>query len=253
MKIYEIIYDAAKYPFSGLKPFFLLGLMIFISSFLFSRYNDFFGYLDDIFGHFALILVILLFFIIVLVFTILEAGYTFKVIEKSVQRIEKPPEFNEFIHMFKHGLNEIIIGFIYFLIPAVLFISILDSVISEINLGMPSLHDDVIILFLIVGLLLGFIADIIFTVAIPHMAFNGGSFKDAFSFFEITKKIRQIGLKRLMIGYLFVIVGVGYWRSYIREEIIGSFNIIGFTIAQLIVAPYILMFSARFGALIYRN
>jgi len=54
--------------------------------------------------------------------------------------------------MFRHGLNEIIIGFICFLIPAVLFISILDGVISEINLGMPSLHDDVIILFLIVGL-----------------------------------------------------------------------------------------------------
>lgn len=82
------------------------------------------------------------------------------------------------------------------------------------------------------------------------MAFNGGSFKDAFSFFEITKKIRQIGLKRLMIGYLFVIVGgIG---GRILVEIIGSFNIIGLTIAQLIVAPYILMFSARFSALIYR-
>ena len=66
--------------------------------------------------------------------------------------IEKPPEFNEFIHIFRHGPNEIIIGFIYFLIPVVLFISILDGVISEINLGMPSFPDDVIILFLIVGL-----------------------------------------------------------------------------------------------------
>lgn len=54
--------------------------------------------------------------------------------------------------MFRHGPNEIIIGFIYFLIPVVLFISILDGVISEINLGMPSFPDDVIILFLIVGL-----------------------------------------------------------------------------------------------------
>lgn len=253
MKISEMLYDAAKYPFSGLKQFFLLGLMILISSFLFSRYNEFFKYLDNIYGDTALILAMLLFFIIVLLFTFLEAGNTFNVIEKSVLGNEKLPEFNDFINMFKHGLKEIIIGFIYFLVPLILFLSILDSAFTEINLGIPAIPDNIAILFLILGFLLGFIADVIFTVAIPHMAVKGGSLKDAFSLIEIIKKIKKIGLKRLMIGYLFVILGLVVVGGPILVEIIGSFNLIGFIIAQLIVAPYILMFSARFTALIYTD
>jgi hypothetical protein len=253
MKIYKILYDAAKYPFSGLKQFFLLGLMILISSFLFSQYNDFYFFLDDFFGDVGLLLAILLFFIIVLLLTILEAGYTFNVIEKSLLGIKTPPKFNNFIHMFKHGLTEIIIGFIYFLIPAIIFLAILDDFFAEINIGMPALPDDTLILILIIGFLLGFIADVLFTVAIPHMAFKGGHFKQAFSFIEITRKIMRIGLKRLLIGYFFVILGVVVIGGPILKEIIESVNIIGFVIAQLVIAPYILMFYSRFVALIYRS
>jgi len=37
----------------------------------------------------------------------------------------------------------------------------------------------------------------------------------------------------------------------ILKEIIESASIVGFVIAEFIIAPYILMFSARFTALIY--
>jgi hypothetical protein len=252
MRIHEILYDAAKYPFSGLKQFFLLGLMILISTFLFSQYNEFYFFLDGFFGDIGLLLAILLFSIIVLVFTILESGYIFKVIEKSLLGMKTPPKFNNVIHMFKHGLSEIIIGFIYFLIPAVIFLAILDDFFTGIDIGMPALPDDTLIFILIVGFILGFIADVLFTVAIPHMASKGGHFKEAFSFIEIARKIRRIGLKKLLIGYFLVILGVVVIGGPILKEIMESANIIGFIISQLVIAPYILMFSARFSALIYR-
>ena len=219
MRIYEILYDAAKYPFSGLKQFFLLGLMILISTFLFSQYNDFYFFLDDSFGDIGLLLAILLFFIIVLIFTILEAGYTFKVIAKSLLGTKMPPKFNNFIHMFKHGLNEIIIGFIYFLIPAIIFLAILDDLFAEIDLGMPALPDDIVVLILIVGFILGFIADVLFTIAIPHMASKGGHFKEAFSFIEIAGKIKTDRFKKIVDWILFSNFRCGGdWGTHIKRN-----------------------------------
>ena len=80
---------------------------------------------------------------------------------------------------------------------------------------------------------------------------KGGSFKEAFRLGEIFKKIRRIGLKKLIIGYFIVILGLVVIGGPILKEIIESSNIFGFVIAEELIAPYIIMFSARFTALIY--
>jgi len=69
-------------------------------------------------------------------------------------------------------------------------------------------------------LLLGFVADVICTVAIPHMAFKGGAFKEAFRFREIFRKIKKIGLKKLLVGYLIVIIDVveSCWMANIKRN-----------------------------------
>jgi hypothetical protein len=46
MKISEMLYDAARYPFSGLKQLLLLGLLILISSLFLGQYNELYVYLD---------------------------------------------------------------------------------------------------------------------------------------------------------------------------------------------------------------
>lgn len=253
MNIRQMIYDSAKYPLSRPKPFFILGFLILISSLLLSHYIDFNVYIEDNLGAIAFLLLILIFIAILFFFTILEAGYAFKIIEESIIGDKKPPEFNKIIPMLKHGVNEAIIVFIYFLVPGVIILTILDDAFYQINLGLPSLSDEAAIILLIAGFLLGFIADVLFTVAIPHMAFKGGALKEAFRFREIFKKIRQIGLKKLLIGYFMVILGVVAIGGPILEEIIESFSLPGFTIAQFLIAPYILMFSARFTALIYMD
>lgn len=253
MKMREILLDSMKYPLLSLKPFFLMGLMILISSFLVSRYFDFNGYFENTLGIVGLVIVILLTFLIVIIATVLESGYTFKVVEKSLMGIEKPPEVNNFLSMFKHGFNEIVVGLIYFLIPLALFLVILDTIFTQINFGLAILPENHAILFLIPLMILGFISDIIFMVALPHMAFKGGAFKEAFRFSEMFEKIRQIGLKKLLIGYFIVLLGVVAVGLPVLKEVIGSINIVGFVIAELIIAPYFLMFSARFTALIYKS
>ena len=253
MKMHEILVDSAKYPLSSLKSLFSLGFLILIGSFLLSRYFDFeqlFGYKLGITGT---IIIILLSFLMLAITTILESGYTFKIIEQSLIGTKSPPKLINYSHMFKHGVNEIVIAIIYFLIPIIIFIVILDAAFTQINFGLPSLSENIIIMLIILFAFLLFIFDVLFTVAIPHMAFKGGSFIEAFRFIEIFRKIKQIGLKKLLIGYLIVVLGLVAVGLPILQEIIESANIVGFVIAELIIAPYIIMFYARFTALIYQS
>ncbi len=253
MKMRKILLNSMKYPLLSLKSFFLMGLMILTSSFLFSQYFNFNVYFENMLSLVGLLIIILLAFLILIIATVLESGYTFRVVEKSLMGIDKPPEVNNFVSMFKHGINEITVGLIYFIIPFVLFLVIIDTIFTQINLGLAVLPENIVILFLIPLMIIGFISDIIFMVAVPHMAFKGGAFKEAFRFSEIFRKIKQIGLKRLLVGYLIVILGLVAVGWPILKEIIESANIIGFIIAEFIIAPYFLMFAARFTALVYRS
>lgn len=250
MKISEMLYDATKYPFSGLKQLLVLGFLILISSLLFGDYFDLNLFSNSIM-EFGFLTVISFIFIIGSILLIIIAGYPFKIIEESISGGKKPPKLNDFAHMFKHGIYEIVIGITYFSVPLILFLVVLDDVFSQIYLGLPSISDEITILFLIVVIVIGFFGNMIFTVAIPHMAFKGGSFREAFRLVEIFGKIKKIGFKKLIIGYLIVVIGVVVIGGPILKEIVESTNIFGFVIAEELIAPYIIMFAARFNALIY--
>ncbi|MGZ7135921.1 MAG: DUF4013 domain-containing protein [Methanobacterium sp.] len=251
MSIRGMLYNAAKYPLSGIKQLLLLGFMILLSSLLLGDYNDFYIYLQGSFGDTVVLLVLLFFISLFIIFIILEAGYTFKVIEKSVLRIDKPPEFNNFMSMLNHGIKEIIIGIIFFSVPFIILLFVLYDIQSEINLGMPAISSEIAILLFIFAFILGFISDILFKVAIPHMASKGGAFREAFNFSEIFKKIKLIGFKKLLIGYIIVVLGIVIIGGPILKEIIGSTNIYGFFVAEELLAPFLIMFAARFTALLY--
>ncbi len=251
MKISEMLYDAAKYPFSGVKQLLLLGLMLLIISLLLGQNDEFYIILQNILGDNGLLIVLLPFLIISAVFILIEAGYSFKVIEESILRVNTPPKFNNFTHMIKHGINEIFIAFIYFIVPFIILLVILDDAFSQINLGLPQISDELTIFIIIAAFLIGFVADIIFTVAIPHMASKGGAFREAFRFSEIFHKIKQIGFKKLFLSYIIVILGIVIIGGPILKEIVGSANIYGFFISEELIAPYLIMFASRFTALIY--
>ena len=136
-------------------------------------------------------------------------------------------------------------------IPLIILLAILDDAFSQITLGFPSISDELVIILIIAIIILGFIADIVFTVAIPYMASKGGAFKHAFNIPQIFKRIKKIGFKKLFIGYIIVILGVVIIGWPILKEILESSNIFGFFISEEIIAPYIIMFYARIIALIY--
>jgi hypothetical protein len=249
MKIREILVDAAKYPLSGWKQLIILGIMILIISEIIAHYND-------LNINLPVTITLLLLVAIIVLITILgffEAGYTFKIIEETVKGIEKPPKFNNLAPMLKHGINEAIILTVYLIIPLIVILVGIGSFFTNIDLGIPMLSIYIGTGLIILGILLGFVADIIVTVAVPHMASKSGALKDAFRLSEIFRKIRQIGLKKLLIAYLGVIIGIVLIAGPIFEEIITSVNIFGFVVGELIIAPYLLMFYARFIALIYRG
>ena len=253
MKMHEILLDSIKYPLLGWKQLILFGLANLIFAAILGNYDQLYTYFDTNSSNLALFSILIISLLALIFSTFLEAGYSFKIIEKSVKMIETPPKFSGFISMTKHGFNETLILFIYFLMPFISLLALIDDISTQLNFGIPPIPDNIFIWIIFLTVILGFIADIFFTVAIPHMAFKGGSLKDAFNFIEIANKMNQIGLKRLIIGYLLVIIGVVVIGGPILKEAIKSINLFGFVIAELIVAPYIIMFSARFIALIYRE
>lgn len=258
MKMQDIIIDSIKYPLSGIKQLFLSGILILLTAFLLGKSNEFYDLLDMVLENVnlpdELILVIsLLIFVLIFILTFLEAGYSFKIVEKSIHGEVNPPKFNNIISIIRHGLNETVIALIYFIVPIILLLAALGDIVAEFEFDIPLIPDDIAFLLIILFFITVFISGALITVAIPHMVSKGGAIREAFRFKEIFKKIMQIGVKKLIVSYMIVIIGFVTIGGPILEEIISTANLYGFIIAQLVIAPYILMFYARFISLIYNS
>jgi hypothetical protein len=252
MKISEILYDAAKYPFSGIRQLLLLGFMILMTTSILGYSNQFYNYLNSIFGFNGLILFILL-IILAVILLFLEAGYAFRIIEHSIIEIDKPPKLNNLRNMFKHGINETILIIMYLAVPLTILIYVLDYTLYGITIETSNVSLEITILFISVAFFIGFLADMFFTVCIPHMAFKGGDFKEAFNFPEIFKKIKEIGLRKLFLAYIIVILGIFIIGGPLLIGIIGKTNLIGFIVAEELIAPYLIMLDSRFITLLYKE
>jgi hypothetical protein len=198
-----------------------------------------------------------------------EAGYAFRMVQKSIGGIDVPPKFNKFNIMFKHGINETVLISIYFSIPLIILYYILnytltpmpiiilfrliDYLTSGLNIISSPIPDQMLFILVIFVVILGFILDMIFTVAIPYMASKGGSFREAFNFKEIFIKIRKIGLRRMLIAYFLVLLSIVVVGGPLLIKELSQTNIIGFIIAEGLIAPYIVMLDSRFIALLYMD
>lgn len=125
---------------------------------VFGYYDTFSSFLYSVVGANYLLLTGLL---IVLAFILLlfEAGYAFRIVQKSLDSAEEPPKFNKFRIMFNHGINETILISIYFSIlliilyyildytlsplPLIILFHVVDYVLSGWNLGMFSITNQI--------------------------------------------------------------------------------------------------------------
>ena len=60
-------------------------------------------------------------FTAVILLAIFEAGYIYRILEETIKGSKKLPKFNNLRLMFCHGLKELIVLILYFLIPILLF------------------------------------------------------------------------------------------------------------------------------------
>jgi hypothetical protein len=230
MNISEIVKDALRYPFSDLKKFLILGLILLMGTLL-VHYAHFFGYLTYI--------ILLLGFLI----QIMEYGYCFRIITASLNGLMEPPEFNAWKDMFFDGIKMLIVLFVY-LIPAFLII-FLTGIFSTLSSGIY-----IAILYIIIILP-------IIAIEVVQMADSNIEHKGMFKFHEILDKIYILGWKKfikwyLTTGIIFLIIFIlGISAVTITERV--TFSIIGTILLYLLIIPYLSMYLTRSIALIFKT
>lgn len=265
MDIKFILEDSLKYPLRDWKKILILGITLFISSYVIIDSVITLTNIAEmgVLGIIGLILVLLVY------------GYTFRIIKTSLTGAIKPPAFDDWIEMFVTGIKVLTIGIIY-LIPVILvlifftivspsmyaltygntgltvvgtFLEVLESVIVQgignlipllFNISTTTIWGYIAILYMILIIPIALMAT-------TNMAKNDNALSAAFRFHEITHKIAVVGWDRFVGWYL--ISGILY---LILMALINLFPI-GLTLMLLIVIPYFYMYLARSVALLYTS
>ncbi len=233
----EIIIDSLKYSVSDLKIIVILGIVLLLA--------DTADRLTNI-GIFANEIKITLLFIVLIV-AIFEAGYVFRIIVDTIQGSNKLPKFNNLKSMFFQGISELVLLFIYFSIPIVFFGIFYFNFLMSMNFDtLPILAD----IYLIIILSLTVLIYVFFPAVLLHRAHHEGSFRSSFEFIKIYHKIKSIGLKRLVVVYLGLFIIVSIVKIVLTSTFADNVPLVGEIIPDLIIAPYLLIFTTRVLGLI---
>ena len=187
------------------------------------------------------------FFNILIIPAVFFYGYNYRVVKLATQSMingdDVPPEFNDFKQMFIDGLKYIVVVLCYLIVPAI--------IIAVSILGRP-----VNVLLLVVGLILFGIE------SIPNGQYEAAQvlgYNRLETFFiiilpqvikivlpSITNEVITL-VKDTSLSFVLAILGITVGGTYIN--LIGTI-IINFVLL-FIVAPYLSLFQARCGGLIY--
>jgi hypothetical protein len=232
MKIKDIIIDSLKYSASNLKILLLLGMVLVIADL--GNELSFLGDLSDTVKFIISVVVILI--------AIFEAGYVFRIIEETIKGSNSLPKLNDFKRMFIHGLSEIILIIIYFAVPVALVMVLF--VYFFIN---NSIEDLTLVSAMILFLIICFAGVILalFPAVMLHRANNNADIRSSFDIRAIYHKIRKVGLKRLIIVYFTIIILVATIREVLVPSMDGTVPLIIGIISDLLIAPYLLIFTSR--------
>lgn len=233
----EIITDSLRYSASDLKMVVLLGLVLLLAD----GANDisFTGVIADELR--------LVFFAAVILLAIFEAGYIFRILEETIQGSNKLPKFNNLKLMFIHGIKELTVLILYFLTPFLFFGFFYLYFLTSLNFNHTSIVTDI---FFMLILSLTIVIYVFFPAVLLHRAHNNGNFRSSFDFREIYQKIRAVGLKRLIVVYLGLFLVVSIVKTVLSTGVAENVPFLGELISDLIIAPYLLIFTTRVLGLI---
>jgi hypothetical protein len=231
---------------------------------------------------------IISFFSFLIIPAFLFLGYNYRVVKTAtfgmINGDDEVPEFGDLASMFVDGLKVFLVKLIY-CIPAV----IIFFVMIALGSGLEHYNEGLSIAITIIGMLLtvivGVISYLFSLIAVPRMAKNNDSFKEAFQLNEIFNSLKFIGTLRYIVFYggllvisfvlLTVVIGLislifgavglgGIALSAYSGGVMGLFSTIGGTIAGvgfiilnivliLIVTPFLSIFENRAVGLIYEE
>jgi hypothetical protein len=89
-----------------------------------------------------------------------------------------------------------------------------------------------------------------FPAVLLYRAYNNGDFRSSFDFRMIYDKIRAVGLKRLIVVYLGLFLVVSIVKTVLSNGVVENIPLLGELISDLIIAPYLLIFTTRVLGLI---
>jgi hypothetical protein len=239
MGLKDIIKDSFRYTTSSWGKLIFLGLVILIAD----RVNEL-TYFQN-FAHEISILLI----IVSILLAIFEVGYIFRIIEETTHGSHSLPHFNRIRATFLHGMKEILVTILYFIVP---FILVLMGAV-QINELIGHFSQEIDLLIISIGLFLASLMYLPFQAAVLNMANHHGSVHSGFDLKKIFIKMRKMGLKNLVFIYILTVIFALVLR-YTLSDTMGILPYgLGDVISGLIVAPFILIFTARALGLINKS
>jgi hypothetical protein len=159
------------------------------------------------------------------------------------------PPVTEFGSMFFDGIRYTVIQIIY-MIPVIIVIAltagaaIMTAISSAINTEsiLPLIGG--VVLGIIIAMVLAFVIGLFAVIGVVRFA-RTGKIGEAFNFSEILAIIRKIGWGAYILALIILFVLV-----FIVELVVGIIPIIG-SIISLIIAPWVVVFTARYISLLY--
>ena len=177
LSIKEIFLNSFKYTISDWVAIVILGIILTFLSILNNFNRD----------------INIIMWVAITILSLIEMGYSFKIIEQTLQGSTKPPIFRNFKELIIHGIKDTIVYAFYFtlmLIVSFLLISMIHSIPESSLIG--------IILAIIV---IGFIFLLLF-VSLINLAKHDGKLRYAFHFRELYSLLKRIGIGRIIIVYI---------------------------------------------------
>lgn len=224
LSIKEIFLNSFKYTISDWVAIVILGIILTFLSILNNFNRD----------------INMIMWVAITILSLIEMGYSFKIIEQTLQGSTKPPIFRNFKELIIHGIKDTIVYAFYFtlmLIVSFLLISMIHSIPESSLIG--------IILAIIV---IGFIFLLLF-VSLINLAKHDGKLRSAFHFRELYSLLKRIGIGRIIIVYILAML-IEYLliKTFITGENIPHMSFVAI-IRNLIVTPFLVIFTERTIAL----
>jgi len=231
--------DAMRYSVSKWYNILILGLILFLTDHIID-----FNVPSMISGMGDVLIVSIIF-----ILSFLEIGYGFRIVEETVQGSSKPPSFHHPLSLIGHGVRESVILLIYFIIPLILIVIGISEFETMFNLDFSPMLDYA----LFIAIILFVCFNILFQGAVLTMAHHEGSLRSGFNMIMVFRKIRQVGLKNMLM-ISFITIAVIYILQQAIFDTLHGLPYVGTTVGDVLstvlIAPFLILFTTRLLGLI---